>query len=522
MNHHRLASARTATCVAILAVLTACGGGGADSSDDTTLEDLAQKKFQELEAAATELAAAETFLCVGDDCDVVKPSGDIVGRDLVKAIVDPNSVVNGEANLRIPATGSDADLPDLPAPQLPAEGFAVTPSVGAKALAVSALQPLSVKKENPYLKSQQVKVLVTFESKPGVIFQGSGTMIDSNWVITAGHVLFTDPNNPKHDSGKPFNPEYASSVSVVPAYGSSDALEPFGRYYAKKVLIREAFKTDALNQHDTGWIHLKNAIGGFTGYHIAASSNCNNYLNNDWFASGYPSEVAFSYPGFSNFDGKTQYTLKNYHMDKCSSESSESVTANFATFGGFSGSGATQFFSGADRVRAVQVASDRSTVTVFSKITPQVRNDTANMIKLDTPPTADLEPVHTRVATADNLPTVPAGSKQTLVTFIHNRSDTGSFFGSVDYEVYLSKNAYISGADTFIAKFSTASQTIAPKQTIADTPKITIPCRPLGVSPSTDLYIGIRILNSDARAGNNHSFDAAVRPVRISGTSCLS
>jgi hypothetical protein len=513
---------RTALVLSVI-TLAACGGGGS-SRDELSAEDLATAKFQEVEAAAAEFAQADTKLCTGNDCDEPKPGGDIVGRDLVMAITDPTTVDSGQASLRIPAVAADVTLPDQIPPILPIlEETGLATPAGTHDVGALALQPLKVKKSNPFLHDQQVKVLAVFPSKPGVTFEGSGTMIDSSWVLTAGHALFNDPNNPGNQTpGKPFKPEYASSVSVVPAYGSDEGLEPFGRYRAKQILIREAFKQNALNQHDTGWIHLKNSIGGFVGYHIPASSNCSNYLNGEWFTNGYPAQPQFSFPGFPPFNGKTQYTLGEYHMDKCN-ESSERVEANFAAYGGLSGSGATQFFSGADRVRAVLVASDRVSSTVFSKITPQVRNDTANMIKASIPATADLEPVHTRVASSSaGTPTLSPGSKQYLVSFIHNRSDTGNFTGSVDYEVYLSINAYISTSDKLLTKIQVPAQTIFPKQTVAHTPQITIPCRPQGVSSGTELFIGIRILNSDANLGNNRSMDDAVRPVRISGTPCLS
>jgi V8-like Glu-specific endopeptidase len=103
---------------------------------------------------------------------------------------------------------------------------------------------------NSYPWSAQTKLLMRFNSG---WYMGSGTLISSNEVITAGHCI-----HDKNDGG------WASQVIVIP--GKAGASEPFGRFNATRLMSWTAWTGSKDSDHDMGVVRLGTHIGNSTGW----------------------------------------------------------------------------------------------------------------------------------------------------------------------------------------------------------------------------------------------------------------
>ena len=91
----------------------------------------------------------------------------------------------------------------------------------------------------------------TFETQ-GTI-QGSGIIVSSNLVLTAGHCVYDTDNH-----------EWATSIKVTP--GRVSTLEPYGFSYASEFSTSEAYINSGNVNGDWGIIKLANNLGNQTGW----------------------------------------------------------------------------------------------------------------------------------------------------------------------------------------------------------------------------------------------------------------
>src|SRR5215213_1740412 len=123
---------RSATALlAALVLMTGCGGGdggsGGEQTEAQSAEDKAEARFRAVADSSTQLVVPSMVSCLeGSACDVSLPAGDVIGKDMVMAINDPQTMASGAALLRMPAVDGHAQIPDVPAPAIPpAEGGGV-------------------------------------------------------------------------------------------------------------------------------------------------------------------------------------------------------------------------------------------------------------------------------------------------------------------------------------------------------------------------------------------------------------
>ncbi|OTN89051.1 hypothetical protein A5819_001543 [Enterococcus sp. 7E2_DIV0204] len=101
---------------------------------------------------------------------------------------------------------------------------------------------------NPYKKV--VFLVMTFPN--GVSYIGSGDLVSSDTVLTAGHCIYS-----KEDGG------FATTVAVYPGYNGNYA--PYGVGYAKKLMTVSGWSDKKSSEHDIGAIKLDRNLGDSVG-----------------------------------------------------------------------------------------------------------------------------------------------------------------------------------------------------------------------------------------------------------------
>jgi len=144
-----------------------------------------------------------------------------------------------------------------------------------------------------YPRRAMVKVLF---SGRGGNYSCSGTLIDRNLVITAGHCVYDYDNR-----------EMFSDFVIIPAYDYYAAnSEPFGRSGATRAMWWLDYSRYADYSYDIGLIKLRTPLGDYTGWlGYGYHPSCNFLTNNTFHNYSYPGEEYQSrqmYYRYGSFD----------------------------------------------------------------------------------------------------------------------------------------------------------------------------------------------------------------------------
>jgi hypothetical protein len=151
-------------------------------------------------------------------------------------------------------------------------------------------------------------------------------------------------------------------------------------------------------------------------------------------------------------------------------------------------------------ISAVSTQAPRINETMF--------HDIGSTIEANDPSTFDLIPLN---VTAEPTTIAAGGQLSELSYAIHNYS-TASWSGTVNVDVYLSENDFISTSDTLL-QTRMFTHTFGPKSTAVVTSSSGLPTVPSGISG--DYYIGVILDVADYSAGNNASHRQDAQPVTV-------
>ncbi len=314
------------------------------------------------------------------------------------------------------------------------------------------------------------------------VAEGSGVLIDSKHVLTAGHCVYY------HDWGG-----WADWIEVVPAF--SNGYKPYGNAVSINISTWANWVNNQDYDYDLGIIQLDRPVGALTGWHGYGYNSDDNFFWNNYFHNpGYPAEEPFN--------GLYQYYWYGSY-DNILTEQLDHVNYSY---GGQSGSGA--YFSNAGSRIVYGALSHFHLIfplltTSHIRITSIKYGGIGNFISLNTP--SAYTPVPLWVALAPS--TLEQGAKFSSFTYYLHNYSSASFSGINTVSVYLSADQTITSSDLLIGSHN-VNINLGPKSTtLVNCIGNSLPSIPCTVSPG-NYFVGVRV-------GNNYATGQDAEPVTI-------
>jgi V8-like Glu-specific endopeptidase len=371
------------------------------------------------------------------------------------------------------------------------EGFAPRDVGPVELLQPAMSAPSLVASPSAYPSCVHGRILITWPN--GAQGQGTGTLIDSKHVITAGHVVYQAAKG-----------GWATSLTFDAGYDNGaipfgSAVSPSGNAWRHSWTN---WTVDGDNTHDIGWFQVDRPVGALTGWHgYGYTTDCNFYLTTYHYTRSYPGETPYT--------GLLMYQ-RSGTFDSCPTERETSF--NLYSYGGESGAGYYYLNSNGSRyVRAIGSHRDSPTRADRVRLTETKFNDIIAGIAAARASAVDFTPVGV-VIDATTTVHVARGSALPNLDFTAHNYSTASFNGTLTWTVRLSTNTTITTADTLL---KTTSSTFS----VGATGSMTInhtnpPVIPTTVSPGT-YYVGIILTLADANGSNQATLPADVAKVIV-------
>ena len=355
-----------------------------------------------------------------------------------------------------------------------------------------------------------VKVAMRFLRTDGNFswFVCSGTMIDAETVLTAGHCIYDQ-------GGDGIAEGWATEVYVYPGWdGTGDATPNSPDFPVPETIFNSwgfargtsyaSWSTWTDNgdwDGDVGLVRVTRAVGMLTGwYGWNYGSSCSTIQGRTYRNNAYPAEFC----GGSLHTGAQMYTW-NGQIDSCPDNQLRIDTNTGclgAVWGGMSGS-SMYYESGGDRfASAVCSTSNRSSRANYARLFEgfvNYMNDT--FIPDSRTNSFDLQALDCNISDT----TWNAGSSVTGFSFIgSNPTNVNPGNQTYNYNIYLSANTNVSESDTLLEEQSYGFDYAAMQNVRVNTGAFTIP---LTVTPG-NYYLGVVLdtgTGGDTNSSNNDS-----------------
>lgn len=334
-----------------------------------------------------------------------------------------------------------------------------------------------------------------FFTQTGGNFLCSGTMVDARMMITAGHCVHEGSGG-----------SWSTGVSISPAWDGDD--DAFGSSSASLLGSFTDWTNSSSWDGDMGFVRIDRPVGFLTGWFGYGWNSDNGWWSSTtWNMAGYPGSCFSGAPdqlyyGWGSWDLVGTYVVEADMSESC-------------WFGGMSGSGVYHIDNGSRYVRAnvshgwgfpfstTRMGSVRMTEGKFNFLRDTMIDGAYNTTQVDyTPMRVDLAGGQSSI--------IRAGESVSYNYLVYNTSNYNPASTSVDVDVYLSSNDFISTFDTKIQDhFFTWD--FAAKSGVQVNATSTIP---LDHTPGS-YWLGIIIDETDYRTTDNDSSGWDAQPITV-------
>ncbi|MCD4793327.1 MAG: T9SS type A sorting domain-containing protein [Bacteroidales bacterium] len=326
-----------------------------------------------------------------------------------------------------------------------------------------------------------VKMYMTFPN--GAQYVGSGTLIHSKFVITAGHCVYS------HSDGG-----WATSITVIPGYNNGNI--PYGVSNSTYLYSWTGWTQSGGTgwEWDMAYIQLDRNIGGVTGWTGFGYNDNNSFFTSNTFNNP-------GYPAASPYNGEYMYYWYGYYDNVYD----HILYFNKQSYGGQSGSGAIDN----NLITYAELSHGNETQTGCVRINSEKYNDILNNINSTIPSSIDLMPLNIHVQN-----NVEAGETLSFFTFLIHNYSQATFNDNLNYDVFL----YSENMDyIFLGNFD-YNLYVTSLQTAMLSANPIIPSE----TPTGNYSIGVTINFFDANISNNTTYFWDNAPITITNTTVIS